>query len=109
ISQALAATLEMQRWPKERNIDRGGWRYIDDFNEQDSDLSLTGWNLMFLRSARNAGFDVPKESIDDAIAYIRRTFEKDAGVFNYTTVIGDSYSRAMAGAGILALAHAGYH
>ena len=29
--------------------------------------------------------------------------------FSYTTVVGDSYSRAMAGAGILALAHAGYH
>src|SRR6185503_672341 len=109
ISQALAATLEMQRWPKERNIDRGGWRYIDDFNEQDSDLSITGWNLMFLRSARNAGFDVPKQSIDDAVDFVRRTFDKDEGVFRYTIGRGESYSRAMAGAGILALAHAGYH
>jgi hypothetical protein len=109
IDKSLAATLAMQRWPKDHEADKGGWRYILDFDDKDSDLSLTGWNLMFLRSARNAGFDVPKQSIDDAVAYIRRTFEKDEGVFIYTTATGDSHSRAMAGAGILALAHAGYH
>jgi hypothetical protein len=109
IEKSLATTLEMQNWPKDRDVDKGGWRYIKDFDKQDSDLSLTGWDLMFLRSARNAGFNVPKKSIDDAVAYIRRTFDKDMGVFGYTTVHGDSYSRAMAGAGILALAHAGFH
>ena len=36
--------IEMQRWPKERAIDRGGWRYVDDFNEQDSDLSSPAGN-----------------------------------------------------------------
>jgi hypothetical protein len=109
ISQALAATLEMQRWPKERNIDRGGWRYIDDFNEQDSDLSITGWHLMFLRSARNAGFDVPKESIEQALGYVRRTYSKQYGAFGYIADKYDFRSRGMAGAGILALAHAGLH
>lgn len=109
INKALAATLKMQRWPKDREADLAGWRYVDDFDDTDSDLSLTGWSLMFLRSARNAGFDVPKQSIDDAVAYIRRTFDPDEGVFRYSTRRGDSRSRAMAGAGILALAHAGYH
>jgi hypothetical protein len=109
IIKSLAATLQMQRWPKDREADKGGWRYLHDYNELDSDLSLTGWNLMFLRSARNAGFDVPKQSIDDAVAYIRRTFDKNEGVFRYTIGHGESFSRAMAGAGILALAHAGYH
>ena len=37
ISNSIAATLKMQRWPKERAIDRGGWRYVDDFNEQIGD------------------------------------------------------------------------
>ena len=101
IEQSLAATLEMQNWPKDHETDKGGWRYIKDFDQQDSDLSLSGWNLMFLRSARNAGFNVPKKSIDDAVAYIRRTFDKDMGVFGYTTMHGDSYSRAMAGAEFL--------
>jgi len=109
VSQALAATLEMQRWKKERAIDIGGWRYIDDFNEQDSDLSITGWNLMFLRSARNAGFDVPKESIEQAVGYVRRTYSKKYGAFGYIADKYDFRSRGMAGAGILAMAHAGFH
>jgi hypothetical protein len=109
ISKSIAATLKMQRWPKERPIDRGGWRYLDDFNEQDSDLSITGWELMFLRSARNAGFDVPSESIDDAVGYVRRTFSDRYGAFGYIADKYDFRSRGMAGAGILALAHAGLH
>lgn len=107
---ALRATLEMQRWPKDREIDMGGWRYIDNFDDKDSDLSITGWQLMFLRSARNAGFDVPEESIDDAVAYVRRTFTSRYGAFCYIADENiDFRSRGMAGAGILALAHAGYH
>jgi hypothetical protein len=109
IQASIEATLAMQRWPKNKAEDKGGWRYLQDFDDKDSDLSITGWNLMFLRSARNAGFNVPKSAIDDAVAYIRRTFDKSAGVFVYTTTEGDSRSRGMAGAGILALAHAGFH
>jgi hypothetical protein len=110
ISLALRATLEMQRWPKDRAIDLGGWRYIDNFDDKDSDLSITGWQLMFLRSARNAGFDVPEESIDDAVAYVRRTFTERYGAFCYAADESTDFrSRGMAGAGILALAHAGYH
>jgi hypothetical protein len=109
IARALKATLEMQRWPKDQPEDRGGWRYIDEFDHWDSDVSITGWNLMFLRSARNAGFDVPKGAVDDAVAYIRRSFTKEYGVFEYIISPADTRSRGMAGAGILALAHAGLH
>src|SRR3954452_25599999 len=76
IEKSLAATLEMQRWPKDLPIDRGGWRYISDDGPHDSDLSITGWQLMFLRSSRNAGFRVPQEPVDNAVAYVRRTFSR---------------------------------
>jgi hypothetical protein len=111
ILRALATTLEMQRWPKELSKDRGGWRYVDEYDEHDSDLSITGWNLMFLRSARNAGFEVSKEPIDEAVAYVRRCYAREFGVFEYVAGnrADDDRSRAMAGAGILALAHAGFH
>jgi hypothetical protein len=108
IDKALAASLKMQRWPKDKKADLGGWRYLDDRDESDSDLSVTGWELMFLRSARNAGFDVPKDAIDDAVAYVRRCYSKEYGTFQYWIDRGDGRSRGMAGAGILALAHAGY-
>jgi hypothetical protein len=109
IKKALAATLEMQRWPKDQDHDIGGWRYIIDEGPDDSDLSITGWHLMFLRSARNAGFEVGQAPIDDAVKYVRRTFNRQYGTFGYAIEPVTNRSRAMAGAGILALAHAGYH
>ncbi len=112
VAKALVASLEMQRWAKTPKSDRGGWRYVGrPVYGTDSDLSVTGWELMFLRSARNAGFEVPKGSIDDAVAYIRRCFHETYGTFLYMQGKGDQdlRSRAMAGAGILALAHAGFH
>jgi hypothetical protein len=109
IDKSLRASLTMQRWPKEASYDNGGWRYIIDYNESDSDLSVTGWHLMFLRSARNAGFDVPDRAIAEAVAYIRRAFGKEHGTFNYTINRYNGRTRGMAGAGILALGHAGFH
>jgi hypothetical protein len=109
IEKSLAATLKMQRWPKEMPEDEGGWRYINRFDKSDSDLSVTGWHLMFLRSARNAGFDVPEEVIANAVAYVRRTFSQEYDTFQYTIKRGDVRTRAMTGAGVLALGHAGFH
>jgi hypothetical protein len=109
IGRALKTTLEMQGWRKDQDDDKGGWRYVNEFDQWDSDLSLTGWELMFLRSARNAGFDVPDKSIDRAVAYIRRTFSNKLGTFRYIISPNDIHSRGMAGAGILAMAHAGFH
>ena len=110
IEKAINATLEMQRWNKKKD-DQGGWRYLTRRPSGDSDLSLTGWQLMFLRSAKNAGFDVPQESIDIAIKYVKRCFlhREDRKVFGYLVGNNSRCSRAMAGAGLLALAHAGDH
>jgi hypothetical protein len=108
IDKALAATLEMQHWPKDMPSDRGGWRYVDDFDRTDSDLSVTGWQLMFLRSAQNAGFHVPKERIEEAVAFVRRSYDSREGIFIYNRS-NPSRTRSMAGAGVLALAHSGLH
>jgi hypothetical protein len=108
IDKALEATLVMQQWPKDMPRDRGGWRYIDDFDRTDSDLSVTGWQLMFLRSAQNAGFNVPKERIEEAVAFVRRSYDTREGIFVYNRS-NSSRTRSMAGAGILALAHSGLH
>jgi hypothetical protein len=108
IDRALRVSLKMQRWHN-RPEDRGGWRYVDDVDNVDSDLSITGWELMFLRSSRNAGFDVARQPIDEAVAYVRRCYDAELGTFEYFHDGYDRRSRGMAGAGILALAHAGYH
>ncbi|MEX2317875.1 MAG: prenyltransferase/squalene oxidase repeat-containing protein [Pirellulales bacterium] len=109
IEKALAASLTMQQWTKNRAVDRGGWRYVNHYDQADSDVSITGWELMFLRSARNAGFDVRKEPIDEAVDYIRRSFNQGRGSFGYALGVDESPSRGSSGAGILALAHAGFH
>lgn len=108
IEKAVEATLEMQRWQKHK-LDQGGWRYLGRPYSDDSDLSITGWHIMFLRSARNAGFDVPRESIDQAVAYVENCFQKRSSTFTYCSRHRLSSTRAMAGAGVLALAHAGKH
>lgn len=110
IEKALKTTLTMQRWPKRREEDRGGWRYLDRMPDPyDSDLSVTGWHLMFMRSAKNAGFEVPEAPIEAAIGYVRRCFQTRYETFTIMASTDDRRSRGMAGAGILALAHAGLH
>ena len=65
---------------------------------------------MFLRSARNAGFGVEEARIKRGVGYVRRCFDKDQGTFVYDYGGREGrLSRAMAGAGILALAHSGLH
>ncbi len=111
IERALQASFEMHDWPKEREVDEGGWRYLHDSKKFDADLSITGWHLMFLRSAKNAGFDVEEDRIKRAVGYVRRCFQEDQGSFAYKLDrrTGNRTSRGMAGAGILALAHSGLH
>lgn len=90
--------------------DQGGWRYIQPWPQCNSDLSVTSWNLMFLRSARNAGFEVPSSVIDRAMDYVKRCYQPDLGTFYYGLFYGDQRdTRAMAGAGILALSLGGLH
>lgn len=66
--------LRAQKIPK-NEANRGGWRYSPDAG--DSDMSVTVWQTMALRAAKNAGFDVPKEAIDEAVRYIKRCYQSD--------------------------------
>jgi uncharacterized protein YfaS (alpha-2-macroglobulin family) len=51
---------------------RGGWRYTPA--AADADLSVSVWQLMALRSAKNDGLDVPASAIADAVEYLRRSY-----------------------------------
>jgi hypothetical protein len=83
--KAIELILRAQKVTKGDSA-RGGWRYTPDSG--DSDMSVTVWQTMALRAARNAGLDVPKEAIDDAVRYIKRCYDA-----------GDSGRRGGAGAG----------
>jgi hypothetical protein len=69
--KAINLILSAQKQSK-RVQDRGGWRYTP--NSNDSDLSVSVWQLMALRSAKNDGLDVPAEAIQQAIDYLKRSY-----------------------------------
>ncbi len=75
--------------------DEGGWRYNPV--PADADVSVTICQVMALRSARNAGIEVPKETIDRAVEYVKVCQNNDGG-FRYQTRAGSSaWPRSAAG------------
>ncbi len=59
----------------------GGWRYAP--SSGDSDLSLTAWNILALRAARDTGIAIPQDAIDRAAAYVLRCHHPQSGGFAY--------------------------
>lgn len=83
----------------------GGWRYNP--LPEDADVSVTICQIMALRSARNAGIKVPKETIDKAVEYVRLCQNPDGG-FRYMSVPGAS-AWPRSAAGIASLNYAGIY
>jgi hypothetical protein len=110
VEAALRVTLKRHAESKRTAADKGGWRYHRRHQSSDSDLSVTSWELMFLRSCRNAGFDVPAGPIDEALEFVGRCYDPQRQVFWYA-LRGREHvtTRAMTGAGILSLSLAGRH
>ncbi len=113
IPKAISFTRALQVRPKQNAADAGGWRYLllRYRGDNDSDLSVTAWQLLFMRSARNAEFNVPRQFVDDGIAYVRRCWDPKTSMFYYSASAngGLGASRGMTGAGILSLSLAGQH
>ena len=78
---------------------RGGWRYT--VAHTDSDMSVTGWQIMALRAAKNVGCDVPSDNIDAAIVFIKHCQDPTSGGFCHQPY--SNLSEPCTGTGILAL------
>jgi hypothetical protein len=118
IRAAIEQSLQLQHDPAKKNAaDIGGWRYAarspsaSSTRDVDSDLSVTSWQLLFLRSAKNAGFNVSNDVIEEALQYVRRLYHPPSHTFNYAAGYRtpDWTTRAMTGAGILSLSAGGQH
>jgi hypothetical protein len=91
LTRALIFHREVQTRQKQVESDIGGWRYgYPESPNASSDMSVTGWALMFLRSARNAEFNIPKQYFDEGLDYVERCYaanaapaELEKGVFRY--------------------------
>ncbi|MGB1123578.1 MAG: prenyltransferase/squalene oxidase repeat-containing protein [Phycisphaeraceae bacterium] len=84
----------------------GGWRYHPVPYE--ADLSVTICQVKALRSARQGGIDVPKETIDNAIQYVKDCQNSYDGGFRYM-VGGGSSAFPRSAAGVASLYYAGVY
>ena len=103
--KAIDLIVRSQKTKKHNSKYEGGWRYTPDAN--DADLSVTVWQVMALRAAKNSGLTVPKDTIDAAIAYIKRSYNSGnrkhgritnlKSGFGYEPDHGPTYSTAAEG------------
>ena len=87
IAKALDLAVRCSSTSQKKNR-WGGWRYNPD--STDADTSVTGAMLMGLLAARNAGMDVPDETVNAGLEYMRRSTGRDGSV---------AYSGGMGGMG----------
>jgi squalene cyclase len=81
----------------------GGWRY--EPRSTDADVSVTIMQVMALRAAKNAGFNVPNNTLKDAIKYVESCYNPYNGGFTYQSRGGTpGFARTAAGCCVLFLA-----
>ena len=73
----------------------GGWRYRPE--STDDDISVTVLQLVALRAAKNAGLDVPRESLEKAVEYVRSCHNQATGGFSYGPHGLPGFARTAAG------------
>jgi len=103
IGQALELAVRAAVTSQKKNS-LGGWRYSPD--STDADTSVSGAVLVGLLAARNAGVEVPDESIDKAINYYTK-MTSSSGQVGYSGGFGgfdESIARISIGTLVYAVA-----
>lgn len=77
LERAVALTIAAAQVNKSAK-NRGGWRYQPE--DRNSDLSLSGWQLMSLHASAQVGILVPEEVITAAVGFARRVTTPDGKV-----------------------------
>lgn len=80
IEKSIEVILKSQC--KKEGRDFGGWRY-EPRSDQSADLSVSVWQALVLRSAKNSQLKIPENSIVEAMDYIKRTFCQKTKSFTY--------------------------
>lgn len=76
----------------------GGWRYLP--TSTDADISVSGWQIVSLRGAAEAGVAIPEKVTAEALQYVESLADPEGG-FGYTTPKDHASLR---GLGVLVLA-----
>lgn len=101
IKHALTSAVDLI--VKSQN-EKGGWNY-DPFSASDEG-TVTIVQIQALRSCRDAGIEVPKEKIEKALDYVRKSQYPDGGIAYGTGPTG-SATAALTAAGMAVLFNAG--
>jgi hypothetical protein len=79
--KAVGIIVDAQKAAKSNPAFVGGWRY--ERSSADSDLSLSGWNVLALRAAQDVGIAVPGQVRRRAIDFVLRCHDSNANAFAY--------------------------
>ncbi|MBD3676558.1 MAG: terpene cyclase/mutase family protein [Planctomycetaceae bacterium] len=112
LSESLLLTGdESLREPTQKGIDyllqgqnptQGGWRYRPATELTVGDLSVTGWALMALHTARAAGFEIPDTHFVRAAEFLDSVSEKQGTRYKYMpSDPSESVSATMTAEGLL--------
>jgi hypothetical protein len=82
---------------------QGGWRYTPG---QGSDLSVTGWFVMALKSAQIAGLEVPSEAFARVDAFLDTVARQEGARYSYLP--GEKDRRSMTAEGLLCRQYLGW-
>jgi hypothetical protein len=83
----------------------GGWKYR---RHSEGDLSVFGWQIMALQSARMSGLDVPPEVLDKAAGFLDLVQEHDGSRYRYEISVTKSATPAMTAEGLLCRQYLGW-
>ncbi len=73
--------------------EHGGFRYGGPVTLAEGDTSVTGWQIMAIKSALLAGLDVPQQAVDRSRAFLKNT-SRDYGASSY--LAGDKAAGSLA-------------
>ena len=81
---------------------QGGWKYMPQDEDSSGDLSVTGWCLMALHTARMAGLDVPDDAFQRASHFLDLTADASGAHYRYQPSDHESrFTPALTAVGLL--------
>lgn len=83
----------------------GGWKYR---RRSEGDLSVFGWQIMAMQTARMAGIDVPQEVLERAAKFLDLVQEQDGSRYRYELNETKSPTPAMTAEGLLCRQYLGW-
>ncbi len=86
----------------------GGWKYQPQDDQSVGDLSVTGWALMALHTARVAQLRVPNEPFRRGLKFLDLVQLEDGSRYKYEPRPGWDATHAMTGAGLLCRQYFGW-